>query len=58
MYTPAWLQKPYNCLVTYILDPKTASLARDFDPLKSQQKVQDFQPNNEKTGILLEIGQI
>ena len=25
---------------------------RDFDPLKSLQKVRDFQPNNEKTGIV------
>ena len=41
-----------------ILDTKAASLAHDFDPLKSQQKVWDIQPNYDKTGILLEIGQI
>ena len=41
-----------------ILDTKAASLAHDFDPLKSRQKVRDFQPNYDKTGILLEIGQI
>ena len=41
-----------------ILDPKIASLAHDFDPLKLRQKLLVFQPNNDETGILLGIGQI
>ena len=30
-----------------ILDPKTASLAHDFDPLKLRQKLLVFQQNND-----------